>query len=548
MVISVTPTNVALAGIAAASGFLGFSLLRILVRPLFSPLRYIPGPPGGSLLKGHADAFWEPRKESIIEEWIAKYGHVLKFKNFLNSDQLLILDTRAIQYVLNTAADDYVKSPEIIFVVQDLLGVGVLLTEGEQHRRQRRILNAAFGPAQIRDLTEIFVQKATQLRDGISHQIAGHESGARVDVLDWMSKATLDIIGAAGFNYDFDALDLSKGPNELNVAFTTVFESTQKFSWGLLLQSFIPATRFIPSKSLRLMRRAKATMDRLSLKLVREQREALLREKNDAAIGKEAIQTRDLLSLLIKANMASDIPESQRMSEEEVLGQIPTFLGAGHDTTANSTSWCLYLLACHPDIQKKLREELLSIDTDSPSMDQLSSLPFFDSVIRESLRVLGPVPSVLRVARKDDVIPLEKPYVDTRGRICSEVRVQTGDTIFVPIIAMNTSTSIWGADAKEFRPERWGCVPDKASAVPGIWSNLMTFLAGPHHCIGYRFSLIEMKALLFALLRAFEFELAVPREDIMKVYAQLVTKPMVATADQEKQTQLPFIVKPFHAG
>lgn len=62
-------------------------------------------------------------------------------------------------------------------------------------------------------------------------------------------------------------------------------------------------------------------MDRLSLKLVREQREALLREKNGVAIGKEAIQTRDLLSLLIKANMASDIPESQKMSEEEVLGR-----------------------------------------------------------------------------------------------------------------------------------------------------------------------------------------------------------------------------------
>lgn len=58
----------------------------------------------------------------------------------------------------------------------------------------------------------------------------------------------------------------------------------------------------------------------------------------------------------------------------------------------------------------------------------------------------------------------------------------------------------------------------------------------------------RMKALLFALLRAFEFELAVPREDIMTVYAQMVTKPMVVTADKEKQTQLPLIVKPYHAG
>lgn len=147
MNMSVTPATVALAGVAAASVVLCFSLVRVLVRPLFSPLRHVPGPPGGSLLLGHADAFWEPRKESVIEEWIAKYGHILKFKDFLNvsvsrnyipptitslttfgcrtqSDHLLILDTRAIQHVLSSAADDYVRPPEIIFLLQDFLGVG----------------------------------------------------------------------------------------------------------------------------------------------------------------------------------------------------------------------------------------------------------------------------------------------------------------------------------------------------------------------------------------------------------------------------------------
>jgi cytochrome P450 len=113
--------------------------------------------------------------------------------------------------------------------------------------------------------------------------------------------------------------------------------------------------------------------------------------------------------------------------------EVPTFLVAGHETTrydvtqcccvwaegrvVNSTAvtWALYAMAQAPEVQTKLRDELLSVDTDTPSMDELMGLPYLDAVLKESLRVHPPVPITSRFAMKDDVLPVEKPYTDRYG-------------------------------------------------------------------------------------------------------------------------------------
>lgn len=84
---------------------------------------------------------------------------------------------------------------------------------------------------------------------------------------------------------------------------------------------------------------------------------------------------------------------------------------------ANSTAltWALYALTQAPKVQTKLRDELLSVDTDMPSMDELMALPYLDSVVRETLRVHSPVPTISRIAMKDDELPVAKPYTDIYG-------------------------------------------------------------------------------------------------------------------------------------
>ena len=98
------------------------------------------------------------------------------------------------------------------------------------------------------------------------------------------------------------------------------------------------------------------------------------------------------------------------------------FLVAGHETTSAATTWCLYALTQAPHVQKKLRAELLTIDTDTPDMDELSSLPYLDMVVRETLRVHAPVPTTIRVATKDDVVPVGEPFVDRYGTVQESVR------------------------------------------------------------------------------------------------------------------------------
>ena len=119
-------------------------------------------------------------------------------------------------------------------------------------------------------------------------------------------------------------------------------------------------------------------------------------------------------------------------------------------------------------MQNKLRQELLSVNTDTPTMEELNALPYLDAVVRETLRVHAVVGSTVRVAVKDDVIPVSTPYKDAKGNLRHEIkcavhyiyfqcanfsthRVAKGSSIFLPILALNRDKTIWGEDSFEFK-------------------------------------------------------------------------------------------------
>jgi cytochrome P450 len=94
--------------------------------------------------------------------------------------------------------------------------------------------------------------------------------------------------------------------------------------------------------------------------------------------------------------------------------------------SSNATAWALYALSRDLDVQAKLRDELLSVSTDSPTMDDMNGLPYLDAVVREALRVHAPVPATVRIAMKDDVIPLDTPFVDKNGVLRGSIRYSMG--------------------------------------------------------------------------------------------------------------------------
>ncbi|OJT11870.1 Cytochrome P450 3A28 [Trametes pubescens] len=347
-----------------------------------------------------------------------------------------------------------------------------------------------------------------------------------------------------GFNYNFDSL---RGkPNELNAAFQEVFNPGTNFTIFMFLKNVFPALDIFPDERAKRLDHAQEVMRRIGLQLIEEKKAQIAREMSEGKSGgveRKDVQGRDLLTLLMKANMATDIPDNQRLSDEDVLAQVPTFLVAGHETTSTATMWCLYALTQAPEVQKKLRDEMFTLQTEAPTMDELSSLPYLDAVVRETLRVHAPVPTTMRIATKDDVIPVSEPFVDRHGKLQDSIHISKGSPIIIPVLSLNRSTELWGADALEFKPERWINPPEAISSIPGVWGHMLSFLGGPRACIGYRFSLIEMKALLFALVRAFEFELAVPASDIQKK-TSIVQRPLLRSAP-EQGSQMPLLVRRF---
>ncbi|EJD47289.1 cytochrome P450 [Auricularia subglabra TFB-10046 SS5] len=501
-----------------------------------SPLRNIPGPHDGrSFLYGHLRLMLSGENHENLRGWAHEYGETFAIRGMLGSYQLITTDPRALQHVV-FASHIFQRPESERHGIKKSFGEGVLYAEDEQHRRQRRIINPSFGFSHVRDMTEVFLETAAQLRDIWHNKCLEAGGTARVDVLKWMSKAALDAIGKAGFDYDFKNLDEHGEQTEMAAALEGVFrtDTTALEQVRVLLDDHFPLLRAIaPGKATRALDLSKKRMDEIGMRIVQEKKRAILDEMGagPGRIEKKAVGGKDLISLLLKANLSADLVPSQRLSDREVLAQIPTFIVAGHETTSNSITWTMHSLALRPDVQKKLRNELLQVETDSPTLDVLNALPYLDHVVRETLRFYSVATFITREVVENDVIPLSTPITDIHGdtmnsirqvddaqrchsRLMQRDRVQKGDEVQVPLYLINHSKTFFGPDVDEFRPERWDELPAEAASIPGITPNLMSFSGGPRSCVGHRFAVAEMKAFLFHIVRGFEFRLAVDPQEL----------------------------------
>ncbi|KAH9016227.1 cytochrome P450 [Lactarius pseudohatsudake] len=517
------------------------------IRAYRSPLQNVPGPKEAHWFSGDFVDVQEPDSSRLQEEWVRTYGHVMRYHSRFGTVRLLTVDPVAIAYILQNS-EIFQKSDFLRFSLGTFTGRGLLFVEGPQHRKQRKVMNPAFGPTQVRKFTSMFLEKSLELRDiwaDLISKSTRKDGKLSFNAFVWLNKVTLDIIGLTGFNYAFNSLHSpDEKQNELYESIRSML-TTKAGQFMFILQLFFPLFRPIPTARSRVLNRSMEVMRRIGSRLIQEKKAAVLAELSLGASGvveKHDVQGHDLLSLLIKSNIASDMPESMRMSDEEILSQVPTFLLAGHETSSTAIAWTLFALSCHPVIQTTLRAELRTCPTDMPTMDQLNALPYLEGVVREVLRLYAPVSSTQRIAMHDAEIPLQKPFKDNCGIMQSSIRVFKGDSVAIPIRLLNRSTEIWGEDANEFRPERWESVPEAAHAVPSVYGHLATFIAGAHACIGYRFSVVEIKALLFTLVRGFEFELALPAEDIVR-RTSIVGRPVVAS-NPAAGPQLPLLIRP----
>ncbi|KIK95802.1 hypothetical protein PAXRUDRAFT_826654 [Paxillus rubicundulus Ve08.2h10] len=520
--------------------------IALLWRQCFSPLRNLRGPPSPSSLFGNLREMYNQENTGLLYDWDATYGSTYAYKGFLGGSRLMTTDVTAVTHIL-THSYAYQK-PDFVRDSLAAMGTGhagLLTTEGDVHKRQRRILAPAFTAAHITSLAPIFWDKATELRD-IWIQLANEDSQrtSPIDVLTWLSRATLDVIGAAGFGYHFNAL--AGQSDELANAYHLIFTTAKKLQLRTILETWIPLLRIFRPLS-KAMQQARGYSTRIGLRLIDERKTTMAAEaavewndKQQRPVSPKHPECRDLLSILVQSNMASFA--SQRMTTSEVLCQITTFLIAGHETSSSALTWCLYALAKAPECQSALRDALRTISPESSTLhDDVAKLEYLDWVVRETLRLHAPVTWTMRVAMEDDEIPVRQPFYDVNGQLNKVIKIAKHDIITIPIQAINKSKSIWGEDAHTFRPERWRNPPESSKAVQSLYSNTLTFLGGNRGCIGYRFALAEIKAFLFTLVRDLEFSID-PAIIIEKTF-NMVARPVVKS-ESTSGNNMPLSIRP----
>ncbi|KAB5596050.1 hypothetical protein CTheo_567 [Ceratobasidium theobromae] len=460
----------------------------LLILPVFDPMRKLPGPNYKSLFESHIGLVMNANATPhTCDKLVKAHGKTMSICGMGSWDlRLYTLDQRALTYVLNNSGK-YQKPWQSQRVIGNLIGYGMLATEGATHRTQKKVITPAFSPANLREFVPIFFDKAKELQTRWDDTIRSHHAkDTDIDVYHWMARATFDIIGLAGFDYSFNALQNEENP--VYMAYKRMFGMTLDLERTRSLISMLIS----PDEATKAVTECHKIIYAKARELVETKREAILREIENESKEEPA---KDLLSRLLRSNLSTTLPDNQRLTDDSLMDNINTMLFAGSDTTSLALAWTLSLLASHPDQQTALREELVAFQhsvpdpSDASIFSSLDELPKLNNIIRESLRLIPPVHSSLRVAMEDDIIPTAEPVRLRDGSLTTDgVRIRKGTFVHLALEGMNMVRDVWGEDAPEFRPARWDKLPEAVKLNPGIYGTMMTFSHGPRACIGVRFS------------------------------------------------------------
>lgn len=493
-------------------------------------MKDIRGPPSHSFWLGSEKVHQNAKQVGDLEfQWAREYGPTWMTKGCLGEEILWTADPRALQYVFHTSGYRFSKRTTAIETTRLFTGESILTADSVDHQRHRKIMNPAFGAAQLRTFLPVFRRSAARLsqkwKDMI--QLGEKSDGCTINVNETLSRMTLDVIGEVAFDYRFGVLDDNGVDNELVQAFNNLFIDTLLYqsSWDIIFRS---TWRFLPQPVLKYLKylpyreyRRFATYLQTAIQTGR----TIINEK--AADTEKG--SKDIISILIQSNLVEDA--RAQLSEREILSQIATLLVAGHDTTASSLTWVLYELSKHPEDQRRIRDEIKEARAnleargdDDLLPNDFNNMDFTNAVIKEGLRLHPIVPTLIREADSDDVIPLSQPIETKSGKIVNEIPISKGQGITASICTYNRLQSVWGEDADEWNPSRFLDDGREKSSL-GVFANLMTFSAGLRSCIGWRFAVLEMQAVLVELVENFEYRF--PKDvEIIRLNAGLMT-PMV---------------------
>lgn len=353
------------------------------------------------------------------------------------------------------------------------LGSGLLLSNGELWRRQRRMINPALHRRKVETYAATMVGHTRRMLDA-------WRPGAVVELSSEMMQLTLAIVTQSLFDY---------GVSEHAGA---VMQAMDAFRTVATTPVFLPPWLPLPSE-LR-TRKALALVDGIIYRMIDERR----------ALGEaELAQRGDLLSALILATDEEASPQApgaeRGMTRQLLRDELLTLFLAGHETTSHALSWTFYLLAQHPQIEAQLHAELDAVLGDSPpTVEQLRALPFTEMVLNEAMRLYPPAPVVSRTAIEDTEI--------------GGYTIPAGAEVIIWLYFTHHDPR-WFPEPQAFRPERF------AQGIPtAVRGAFLPFGGGSRLCIGKEFALMEARLVLATMAQRFRLQLE-PGQEIAPRFA-----------------------------
>jgi cytochrome P450 len=422
-------------------------------------MTYPPGPkprfPGANLLALRRDTL------RFLRGLAAEYGDLVHFE-IGKQHYFLINDPDAIRDVLVTDHRNFQKGRGLQ-VAKRLLGEGLLTSEGEFHKRQRRLAQPAFHRQRIAAYGAIMAERARRLGET-------WQDGARLDIAEEMMRLTLGIVAKTLFDTDIEAES-----QEIGEAVSAALHHMEFAMWPFapLIEKLNPAIH-------RRFERIRARLDATIYRMIREHR----MDTEDRG---------DLLSMLLLAQ--DELGDGAGMTDEQVRDEAMTIFLAGHETTANALTWTWYLLSQHPEVERKLHAELDSVLAGRlPTDADVALLPYTRRVLTESMRCFPPAWVVGRRVLADYRIG---EYTLPAGSICMLSQYVTHHD------------PRWYPDPMRFDPDRW--TPEAQEQRPKF--AYYPFSSGPRVCIGEGFAWMEGILLIATLAQRWRMRL-VPDQKI----------------------------------
>jgi cytochrome P450 len=388
-----------------------------------------------------------------------RHGDYIRIRALRGFNVYLLAHPAAIEHVLHANHKNYRKPDSFNHSVRLLGGNGILTSEGEFWRRQRRLMQPAFARNSVARLSDHMIAGITRFIDEWNEA----PDGRTLDVLPEMMRLGLRIASTTLFG-----TDISGEADAIGRAYRTTFEYVSLKMNGRLM--FTPA--WLPTRRNREFHEAKALLDRVVLELVaRRRREP---PKND------------VLGLLLAAQ---DEESQSGMSDEQLKDEAVTLLTAGHETAGAALSWTWYLLAKHPEVQQSLHEEVSGrLGGRLPAVDDLPRMPLVTAVFEEAMRLYPPAWGMPRESlAADDICGYPLP---------------AKATLILSQLLAHRHPEFWH-EPDRFDPSRF---TEGASAERPKFA-FFPFGGGPRICIGNHMAMVEGPLALAALAQRFHFTL-----------------------------------------